>query len=470
MHQDVVERLISVVGEQFVSTQPATLLTYSKSASMSYDSHLPGAVVRPANTQEVAEIVKIANEFKIPVTPRSGGSSLQGEVLPQNDAIVIDLLRLTDLHLYKDLRSVTVGAGVTFGMLDKFLQPHDLWVPIYPESSLVCTLAGNVAVNGAGPGSSRYGCIGELVLGLEVVLPNGKVIKTGSEANPHAPGPYLRYAFGPDLTGLFIGSLGTLGIITKVSIKTFRRMHYFHYETYGFNTIDSCERFLIELKQHEIHPLFASIYEGRILQFFMDMLGEEYGIPTHQWPPYVVSATLGRLREDMLQSDVTLAKNICEDLDGHVIGISELPRGEWEDRMRVFVRSSYVHGWHWRILYHHQTPANWHKSVEAIWQVMDKYGILGHTAGFQSGHSSYNFYPHLYYFPDDPEEKEKVRKAHKELARILLETGAVPFKLSSYWIEGMASMKPYLRMIQSIKRVLDPNNIMNPGILPVSEA
>ncbi len=461
----MVSELTSIVGDSYVSTRADVLLSYSHSASIGYDGVLPGAVVRPGSTDEVSEILRVANKYKIPVTPRSGGSSLQGEVIPEEGGLVVELMRLDDITLFKDLRSVRVGAGVTFGMLDKYLNQHDLWVPIYPESSLVCTVAGNVAVNGAGPGSSTYGCIAEMVLGLEVVLPDGTIIQTGSEANPNAPGPFLRYAFGPDITGLFIGSLGALGIITKVSVKTFRRIRNFHYETYGFKTAEQAERFLLGLRENDVQAVFASIYEGRILEFFMDMLGEEYGIPKYEWPTYTVSATLGRLREDQLASDVEKAAEICESLGGHIIGISELPQGEWDDRMRTFARSSYAHGWHWRILYHHQTPTNWHRSVESIWEVMDEFGLLGHTAGFLTGHASYNFYPHLYFDPEDAEEEQKVRDAHAALSRRLFKTGAVPFKLATYWVEGVEEMKDYLKLIKALKNLLDPNNIMNPSIL-----
>ncbi len=465
MDASVLERLKEIVGEQYLSTREDVLLAYSMSASTGYDPVLPAAVVRPADTREVAEVLRVANEHGIPVTPRCGGSSLQGEVVPQEGGLVVDLLRLRDITLFRDLRSVRVGAGVTFAALDRYLADHDLWVPIFPESALVCTLAGNVAVNGAGPGSSRYGCIAEMVLGLEVVLADGRIVQTGTEANPDAPGPYLRYAFGPDLTGLFIGSLGTLGIITAVSLKTFRRIHHFDYNTYGFDTAGAAERFVLELKENDIGVLFASIYEGRILEFFLDMLGEEYGVPQHDWPPYTVSATIGRLREDQLASDVALARRICEDIGGHVIGITELPRGEWDDRMRTFVRSSYAHGWHWRILYHHQPPSNWHRSVEEIWAVLDEYGLLGHTAGFLSGHGSYNFYPHCYFYPTDPDEEAKVRSAHAELARRLFATGAVPFKLAPYWVAGVEEMAPYLDLLRQLKRALDPNGILNPGVL-----
>ncbi len=129
-------------------------------ASMASDAVTPGAVIRPANAEEVSRILQVAAEFNVPVTPRSGGSSLQEEAIPEPDGLVVELMRLTDIKLHQDLRSVTIGAGVTFAVLEDYLKEHNLFLPVYPESSLVCTVAGNVAVNGAGPGSSHFGCIG----------------------------------------------------------------------------------------------------------------------------------------------------------------------------------------------------------------------------------------------------------------------------------------------------------------------
>ena len=464
MDKEIVKELSSIVGEEYVSTRRDVLLTYSASASTCYDRVFPGAVVRPGTTEEVSQVLKVANKHKIPVTPRGAGSSLQGEVIPQEGGLVVELMRLDEISQYKDLQSVTVGAGITFGVLEKYLNKQDLWIPYYPGSSLVATIAGNVAVNGAGFGSPIFGCVAEHVLGLEVVLPNGTIIQTGTEANPHAPGPFLRYAFGPDLTGLFIGSLGSFGIITKVSLKTQKRMRYFDYNTYGFENVEQAQRFMQELRHNDINSIWVALYEGRILDFFLDMVGEEYGVPQHEWPNFTVSVAFGRIRQDQLQSDMLAAKGVCEQLGGHVIGIKELPKGEWEDRLREFVRSSYVHGWHWRILYHHQPLANWYKSMKAIWEVMDQYGILGQTAGFQS-QRSYNFYPQLYYDPQDKEEEERVIAAHKDLSKRLFKTGAVPFKLTEYWKDAIEGMDDYMAFLKQIKNTIDPNNIMNPGVL-----
>ena len=94
------KKLTAIVGKEFISTRKDVLLAYSVSASTSYDSVIPGAVVKPADTQQVSEILKIANEHKILVTPRSGGSSLQGEVIPSEGSLVIDLLRLEGIKIY----------------------------------------------------------------------------------------------------------------------------------------------------------------------------------------------------------------------------------------------------------------------------------------------------------------------------------------------------------------------------------
>ncbi|MFX1332340.1 MAG: FAD-binding oxidoreductase [Promethearchaeota archaeon] len=465
MDPKVIIALEKIVGKEYVSTRTDVLTAYAVSASTSYDPVMPGAVVRPGNTDEVAQIMRIADKNQIPVIPRSGGSSLQGEVIPKEGGLVIEMMRLNNIILYKELRSVTVGAGVTYGMLDSFLKPDDLWVPFYPGSSLSATVAGNVAVNGAGFGSSKFGCIAEFVLGLEVVLPDGRIIQTGSEANPNAPGPFLRYSFGPDLTGLFIGSLGSFGIITKVSLKTHKRMHQFDYNTFGFEDAGQAEKFLIELKQNDVSSLWAVIYEGHILDLFLEMIGEEFGVPKYDWPKYTVSLVLGSLRKDQLQSDIEMTKKLCESTGGYEIGIKELPEGEWKNRMRILVRASYVHRWHWRILYHHQTPSNWHRTLEEFWSVMEEYNILGHTAGFQSGHASYNFYPQIFYDPQDKDEAQRAREAHGELARRLFKAGAVPFKLAPYWSDGVEEMDRYLELVKSLKASLDPKGIMNPGVL-----
>jgi FAD/FMN-containing dehydrogenase len=242
-------------------------------------------------------------------------------------------------------------------------------------------------------------------------------------------------------------------------------MKYFDYNTYGFDTAEQAQEFLIHVKQNDINGVFTSIYEGPVLDLFMEMAGEEFGIPQYDWPYRTVSMTIGRVREDMVESDAALARDLCENLGGYVIGIRELPQGEWDNRLWTFVRLCYMHGWHWRTLYHHQTPMNSHRSVEEITGAMDKHKFLGHTAGFHTGHSSMNIYPHLFFDPQDSEDEQRIRDAHRELARALFQTGAVPFKLANYWKDGIENMDDYMSLLEKVKRTIDPDMIMNRGVL-----
>ena len=93
---------------------------------------------------------------------------------------------------------------------------------------------------------------------------------------------------------------------------------------------------------------------------------------------------------------------------------------------------------------------------------MNKYGFLGHTAGFQSGHSSFNAYPHLYFDPQDPEDEQKIRDGHKELAKTLFKTGAVPFKLAEYWSDAIEGMDSYMALLELVKKTIDSQKIMSP--------
>lgn len=179
----------------------------------------PDAVVLPATTAEVSAVLAYADSHLIPVTPRGAGSGLSGGAVPIHGGVVLSLERFNRvLSLDKAAGAVTVQPGVVTGELDKFLEPHGLFFPGYPMSEEICHIGGNIAENAGGGRAVKYGVTGSHVLGLQVVLASGSVLNLG--------GPRVKDVTGYDLLSLFVGSEGTLGVITEATLRVMPRPLY----------------------------------------------------------------------------------------------------------------------------------------------------------------------------------------------------------------------------------------------------
>ena len=172
---------------------------------------LPDVVVLPSSDEDVAATLEVANRLRVPVVPRGGGSGSQGGAVPVAGGIVLDLARLDRIvDVDETSLTVTAEAGVNGLRLEQALNERGLMLPHYPASADLATVGGYVAARGSGVLSTRYGKIEDLVLALRVVLPTGETIDTV---------PVPRHAVGPELTQLFVGSEGTLGVITRATLQ-----------------------------------------------------------------------------------------------------------------------------------------------------------------------------------------------------------------------------------------------------------
>lgn len=210
MEEDLVKALSSIVGEENVKNDIIDRYCYSMDASI-YRS-IPDVVVFPKSTDQVSEIMKFANVNEIPVTPRGAATGLCGGAVPLEGGIVMDLTKMNKiLEIDLDNLCVKVEPGVIQFQLNEELKPHGFFFPPTPGSKKMCTIGGMISTNAGGMRAIKYGVTRNFVLGLKVVLASGEVIDLG--------GKTLKRCLGLDLIQFFVGSEGTLGIITEALLR-----------------------------------------------------------------------------------------------------------------------------------------------------------------------------------------------------------------------------------------------------------
>ncbi len=206
-----IQNFIAIAGEEYVMVDEESLLNYSHDET-EHLYYLPEAVIKPRTAGEISEILKICDANKIPVTPRGAGTGLSGAALPHLRGLVISTERMNSIvEIDERNLQVTTEPGVITEVLQNAVKEKGLFYPPDPSSRGSCYIGGNVATNSGGPKAVKYGVVKDYVLNLEVVLPSGEIIWTGANV--------LKNSTGYNLTQLIIGSEGTLGIVTKIVLR-----------------------------------------------------------------------------------------------------------------------------------------------------------------------------------------------------------------------------------------------------------
>ena len=212
-HTTLVDRLQRIVGNDSVFARPSDLLVYEYDGSVdgAVETATPAAVALPTTAEQVSAIVRLAREAGLPVVARGAGTGLSGGAVPQQGGIIVALTRMNRvIEIDREDRTALVEPGVINLELTEETLDHGFFFAPDPSSQKACTIGGNVAENSGGPHCLKYGVTTNHILGLEVVLPDGRIVWTGGRAAGMA---------GYDLTGALVGSEGMLGIVTKALVR-----------------------------------------------------------------------------------------------------------------------------------------------------------------------------------------------------------------------------------------------------------
>ncbi len=265
MNKDIIKKVGDIVGRENCTISREDLHCYSYDGTRKI--FLPSVVAFPDSTAQVAALMRLAGTYHFPVVARGAGSGMTGGCLPVQGGLVLALARLNNIvEIDRDNQIAIVEPGVITGDLQQAVKKVGLFYPPDPASSLFCTMGGNAAECAGGPSAVKYGVTKDFIIGLEVVLADGEILTTGTRTE--------KGVVGYDLTRLFIGSEGTLGIITRIIIRLIPLPE--HKETFLISSTSLLQatRLVAEILNHNISPCTLEYMDKTALGLVAKMLPE----------------------------------------------------------------------------------------------------------------------------------------------------------------------------------------------------
>lgn len=295
---DLFEALRGIVGDDFTWVGSDIKPDDTHDEALTADPVVPMAVVRPATTDEVRHLVELASSLRVPLVARGMGTGLSGAARPVAEGIVVAFDRMNRiLEIDQVDQTAVVQPGVTLGELDRVLQPRGLMYPVYP-GEMGSSIGGNVATNAGGMRAIRYGVTRHHVLGLEIVLPTGEVIRTG--------GRFVKSSSGYDLTQLVIGSEGTLALVTEVTLKLVPRLPHAATLLAVFKSLDEVASCVPRVLRLGVNPLILEYIDALAMAGIARAAELDLGVPGHVRDiaaAYLI-VLLESTHEDRLSQDV----------------------------------------------------------------------------------------------------------------------------------------------------------------------
>ncbi|MFT4412298.1 glycolate oxidase subunit GlcD [Fredinandcohnia humi] len=450
----VKQALQSIVGPENYDDSKAGRLVYSYDATPQFQS-MPDAVIAPRNREEISQIIKICNEYNIPIVPRGSGTNLCAGTCPTEGGLVLLFKHMNKiLEVDEENLTVTVQPGVITLDMTKAVEAKGLFYPPDPSSMKISTIGGNINENSGGLRGLKYGVTRDYVMALEVVLANGEIIKTG--------GKLAKDVAGYDLTRLFVGSEGTLGIITEATLKLIPMPETKKTILALYQDLEAAARSVSSIIANKIIPTTLEFLDQPTIEAVEAFA--QIGLPTDVKAILLIEQDGP---EEIVKKDIDQIIEICK--SEHAVSVQAAQSEEEAEALRTARRaalSALARLKPTTILEDATVPrSEIAKMVKAIEEIAKKYNLRICTFG-HAGDG--NLHPTCLTDVRDHDEIERVEKAFEEIFEKAIELGG-----TITGEHGVGVMKaPYLEMklgpagiaaMQAIKTSLDPNNIMNPG-------
>ncbi len=453
---EYIQELKKIVGAENVKDDLVERQAYSR--DMSVHVGVPDVIVFAHSTEQVSKVLALANERKIPVIPRGSGSSVTGAVLAPKGGIVLDVSRMNRIkEINREEGYAVLEPGVILNNLNAALAPTHFYPPD-PSSGPLASIGGTVNTNASGERAVKYGGTKDWIRALEVVLADGRVLRTGTVVP--------KSSTGFDLTHLFIGSEGTLGVVTEVTVKILPMPEYVAFAQIRFKNLEDAGNAVTEILTHNILLSKCEVLDSISLGVVKEVMGLDIPAEVGCMLFIQVDGHKAVVQDQMKQIDAIAEKHntlglqwtddpkemakIWEARGGLVASLSKVVRGE---RLIPIVEDSGV-------------PIT---RIPAMIKGVQEIGEEHHFPIASFGHvGDGNVHPVLVMDPRKKEHWEKARQIGNNLIDLTLKLGGT---LTAEHGTGMAK-SPFIgremgevgiEVMRAIKKALDPNNILNPG-------
>ncbi len=460
---EIASKLSDIVGKENISIDVVDLIAHERDDQFPFiPPHRPDYVVRPATKEQIQEILRLANQHKLPVVPYAAGINRKGLCIASHGGILLDLRRMRKIEIDEEMMVAKIGPSVNFAELVIELNKYPHLRCLTPDAPATASVLANYLLRGIYPTATRYGI--DHLITMEIVLPNGDILDTGSAATPNSAGPYCGIVNGPDLTKLFQANVGTMGVVTEGRIRLYPMPNRIEPLFMRFPNLKSM---MEPAKQYALQNLVAGIW---VMTF----------------DPIAMETFMQVKMDEELFAALIFLEGTTKEVKKHkqqVIQIAEKVGGENmvlpSMIMKEFVLDhrymrSFIRGWRkgnlWGCSCYGplKNVPDYYEASKKLCEKNDLNALHFEALPVHPFHGQLTYVdPCVMWDGGNLDEVERVRQLSEDIRKAFLDIGIYGFFRAFPGTVNSLELGKYGEIWRNIKELIDPNNIMNPGKPPL---